>query len=900
MNTKWLTSLKALISPLALGIYITLTFVWLCFTYYASRDLGLQGNFIVQSIRKAHEVSIDYRLLARGPEKSKAPVVLLTVDEKAIDTLGRWPWPRTLMADAVRRATADGAKVLGFDIIFGEKERNDLLFASRDLFAKGVIDRPLMSKMVGIAKTQDGDALLAGVLDRHQQQIIGGTFYQSYDDQNFPPGLLDYCHDLAFRLSQAFQIWDQEEVLISVQDPYQLTPPYVIHEMFTEILKSKVAKVRSEFGESLSASDRVRLKEKTHQVLNSSCHNFFKEAEPVLNKVWVSQIQSQMNPAEFRYKTYSDWLMDFKSKLKPNGIPRVDGWEQNIPTISKSLVHNGYFNAQQDSDGTIRSSPLVTRTGFFVFPSLALKTYLVGMDRNASLQLEFNPATGRKEIAKFEITDNNTGEVVETVPTDGQGRLLINYAGPQKMFPYLSFADLLSDSNTLTIQERVFDPEEKDWVIKEIQVPRKEFLKGKYLLVGATALGIFDLRVTPFEKKTYPGLETHANVLANLLERNFLRPLEDERSQMPFFLLLLGVSHTLLLSQLGAMGGMAVTVGLIAGILGIDKYSLFDQGLVVTVVWPLLLVLFNYLILTTYRYLTEERGKKELRATFQKYVSPSIVEEILSDPKNIELGGKKMELTVFFSDVRGFTTISEKLDPHALTQLLNEYLTPMTEIIFNNQGTLDKYMGDAIMAFFGAPIPYEKHAHFACRAALQSLEKLLELQKDFAARGLPQIDIGIGLNTGEVSAGNMGSQTVRSYTVMGDAVNLASRLEGINKQYGTRIIISEFTHEQVKEDFTCREIDWVRVKGKTKPVKIFELLKEGPLTGNSATHLEVYNAAYIHYRNQSWLEAQELFSKALDLNPLDEVSRLFLSRCANYIDSPPDTGWDGVFEMKTK
>ena len=292
--------------------------------------------------------------------------------------------------------------------------------------------------------------------------------------------------------------------------------------------------------------------------------------------------------------------------------------------------------------------------------------------------------------------------------------------------------------------------------------------------------------------------------------------------------------------------------------------------------------------------------KKELRATFQKYVSPSIVEEILSDPKNIELGGKKMNLTIMFSDVRGFTTISEKLDPHALSNLLNQYLTPMTEIVFANQGTLDKYMGDAIMAFFGAPIPIEKHAHFACRAALQSLEKLFELQKEFAAKGLPMIDIGIGLNSGEVSAGNMGSKTVRSYTVMGDAVNLASRLEGINKEYGTRIVISEFTFEQVKNGFACREIDWVRVKGKTKPVKIYELIREGSAQGNQAKHLEIYNQAYSLYRSQNWLESQELFSRALDVDPNDQVSQMFLSRCANYIDSPPDSGWDGVFEMKTK
>lgn len=900
MKQKWISILKGLVSPIALGIYITLTFVWICFTYYASKDVGLKGNLLVQGILRAHEISIDYRLLARGPVKATAPVALLTMDEKSLETLGRWPLPRSLMAKIVDKAMADGAKVLGFDIIFAEEEVNQLLQASDDLYQQGVIQQDLHQKMRERALLQDGDLRLSQVFDKHRSHIVGGNYYQYYEDQILPEGHVDYCQDMAFKLTQDFQIWDQEEILVSVQDPFMPSPPYVLHEHFVQELKTHREQLFQSMSKDLDAHESAQLAGKVESAMNLYCQTFFDQAKKKFNSIWASQITSQTNPAEFKYQSYSEWLDDFKSKMKSSGIPLVEGWDLNTPQIAQNLNHNGYFNAHQDSDGTIRSSALIARSGYFTFPSLALKSYLVGTNRNASVSLSYNPATSRKDVSKFEITDNNTGEVVAQIPTDGQGKLLINYAGPQKMFPHLSFADLLSESKEVTIQQRVYDKASKEWIVKELKVNRKEFMKDKYFLVGATATGIFDLRVTPFEKKTYPGLETHANVLANLIEQNFLKPWEDERSQMPFFLLVLGLTHTLLLSQLGALGGMGITFVFLAGVLGVDKYALFDQGLVVTIVWPLLLVLTTYLFLTAYRYLTEERGKKELRATFQKYVSPSIVEEILSDPKNIELGGKKMHLTVFFSDVRGFTTISEKLDPHALSQLLNQYLTPMTEIVFENQGTLDKYMGDAVMAFFGAPIPIEKHAHFACRAALKSLDKLFELQKEFAEKGLPQIDIGIGLNSGEVSAGNMGSKTVRSYTVMGDAVNLASRLEGINKEYGTRIVISEFTYDLVKDHFTAREIDWVRVKGKMKPVKIYELLKEGALTGSELEHFKIYCQGYEHYRQQKWYEAQELFSRALDLNPNDFVSQLFLSRCANYIDSPPDTGWDGVFDMKTK
>jgi len=900
MNQKWWQRLKILISPTAVGIYLTLTFVGLCYFYYMKKDDGLKSGFVVQSIRKAHEISIDYRLLARGPISPTAPVVLLTVDEKAVNVLGRWPWPREVIAKSIRRAFEDGVKVMGFDMIFSEPERNEILSTSEDLYRQGLIDTSARDKMKAMALSRDGDSILAHEVALHKKSLVAGSFYQYFEDTNFPPGDVDFCNDLVFHDTPQFSLWDQEEALISVQDPLQVSPPFALTEIFSQRLKGFKTDLLSKYGQNLGRLEENRAQEEVLQKMHEMCYHFFDDvAKDALEDSW-NQISAQMNPADFPYKTYAEWLQDFRSKMMANGVPRVSDWVLNIPLLQNSFANTGYFNANQDSDGTFRGSPLVTRTGFYFFPSLALKTYLVGTDRNASLTFDYNPATGRKEISKFEITDNNTGEVVSQIPTDGQGRLQINYAGPQKMFPHLSFADLLSDSDKMVIQQTIKDPETNQWVPQDITVSRKEFLKGKYLLVGATAKGIFDLRVTPFEKKDYPGLEIHANVLANLLDQNFLRPLKDERSEMPIFLLFLGVLHTLLLTQFGALGGMGMTATLLAGLLGADKFILFDHGIIATVVWPLFEVAAIYTVLTTFRYLTEERGKKELRATFQKYVSPSIVEEILSDPKNIELGGKKMDLTVFFSDVRGFTTISEKLDPHALSELLNQYLTPMTDIIFSNQGTLDKYMGDAIMAFFGAPIPMEKHAHFACRAALQTLTKLFELQREFAAKGLPQIDIGIGLNSGEVSAGNMGSQTVRSYTVMGDAVNLASRLEGINKQYGTRIVLSEFTYERVKEAFTCREIDWVRVKGKSKPVKIYELLKEGALAAPAAEHLKVYRQAYSLYRSQNWLEAQEQFSRSLDLDPEDHVSRMFLERCAQALESPPDSGWDGVFEMKTK
>jgi adenylate cyclase len=332
----------------------------------------------------------------------------------------------------------------------------------------------------------------------------------------------------------------------------------------------------------------------------------------------------------------------------------------------------------------------------------------------------------------------------------------------------------------------------------------------------------------------------------------------------------------------------------------VEKTFFFQKGVVISVAFPLLQFSTSYVVLTFYKYLTEERSKRALRQTFSKYVSPAIVEEVLQDPKNLELGGRKENITVFFSDVRGFTTISEKLDPKALGDFLNSYLTPMTDLVFKNKGTLDKYMGDAVMAFFGAPIHYPDHAKCAARCALQQLEKLKELQAVYAKKGLPVIDIGIGLNTGECSVGNMGSETVRNYTVMGDAVNLASRLEGINKEYGTRIIISEFTHKEIKQDFICREIDWVRVKGKLLPVKIYELIAEGKAPKELDEMIKYFDDGYAFYREKRFEQAIRSFESAASSHPQDMTSQIYIERCRGFIAEPPPENWDGVYVMKTK
>jgi adenylate cyclase len=903
MNKKLKTTIGWLLAPTAIGLYITFFMVTMCLLFYADRDAGIKDRLWVNWLLKLHQSSIDYRLQTRGPQKGSDQVALLVVDDKAVETVGRWPWPRETIAKAVDQAFKNGAKVLAFDIVFSEPSNNVAKQIYDSLHSENALSETFDKALQEQVQKLDGDSVLATSYAKNADKIVAGSQFLYENDNPREPGYLDFCYEMAFRKGPAAPIWDHEEVLISPQDSYRQNLPTKLSDLFVQLLQEREAAVREQFVGGNSKRDQFEINDRVENELESACTTILDDYKDEIESIWQSDIKAAENPKDFKFETYAAWLEDFKNRWPlPNAIPIAQKWTMSIPQIAKETKHTAFFNTDLDLDGTIRSKRLVVRSGQTYFPSLSLKAYLIANHQNAAIKIETNPATGRREISEFGVTDNDTGDMVFKIPTDGQGALMINYAGPQTMFPHMSLAELLNNSDDAEIIYRPSPGKAGKWPQQKMKVKKSEWLKDKILIVGATAVGIFDLRVTPFDKN-YPGAETHANVVSNLLTRKFMRPWDGEPARMPLVLLAIGITLSVALAQLGAIGGLVLASFYLGGFALIDKLYLFDQGIVVTVIWPIILTVTIFIILTFYRYLTEERGKRELRQTFQKYVSPAIVEEILSDPKNIELGGRKTDLTVMFSDVRGFTTISEKLDPRALSDLLNSYLTPMTDIVFKNRGTLDKYMGDAIMAFFGAPLGYPDHAHHACRCALQSLEKLFELQKEYERKGLPTIDIGIGLNSGEVSVGNMGSETVRSYTVMGDAVNLASRLEGINKQYGTRIILSEFTYAKVKNDFICREVDWVKVKGKALPVKIFELIAEKKKTGSNDRMDEVikwFDEGYLKYHEKAWGAALASFTKALNIKPDDEVSKVYLERCQEYLIEPPPDDWDGVFTMKTK
>jgi adenylate cyclase len=708
--------------------------------------------------------TLDLRFLSRGKIPTSDKVALVTIDEKSLDELGRWPWPRTRMAQLLDALVKADAKVVGFDIVWAEPDENSEL-KSLNAVKRKVVDLKLKNPgldryLDGALKRADSDRILADSLARSHRAILG----------------------------YFFQFSPREGSGKKEKTPPQDLPP---------LTPFNIVKFTSE--------EAARV-------------NLFKAEYP----------------------------------------------EVNIPVLSRAAEGAGYFNIFPDPDGTVRWAPLVIQYQDRYYCALSLAVLQKYLD---------NPPLGLR-IAEFGVEQMRLGNL--PIPTNEEGRLLIKYRGPQKTFPHYSATDVIHG-----------------------RIPDGAF-RGKIVLVGATAIGIYDIRVTPFEH-VFPGLEIHANVIDSILQGDFLHRPNWITLVDILVIAVLGLALGALLHRVRAHWGAFIGVALFLSILVLGKILFEARGVWMNLTYPTLNLGFIYLGVTGYRYMTEEKEKKKIRGAFQYYLTASVVEEMLKNPDKLKLGGEKKDLTVLFSDIRGFTSISEQMTPEGLVKFLNEYLTTMTDIVFKYDGLLDKYMGDAIMAIWGAPLDQPDHVKRACLAALDMVEELHRLQKKWSAEGMPYLNIGIGVNAGPMVVGNMGSDRRFDYTVMGDSVNLGSRLEGLNKTYGTNIIASEMTFEKVREEFLGRELDLVRVKGKDRPVKIYELLS--PVRTASPDQQALagsFHDALAEYRKRNWAQARQAFQAVLTQFPQDGPAKLYLDRCRALSENPPAADWDGVYTMTTK
>ena len=547
------------------------------------------------------------------------------------------------------------------------------------------------------------------------------------------------------------------------------------------------------------------------------------------------------------------------------------GFGANLPELQKNAAAAGHFDPLVDEDGISRRVPLVEQYEDAHYEALSLAVARVALGV---------PKVEAGFVGGMGVGDDYAGLEwltlgQRTIPVDAQVATLIPYRGKRGSFPYISASDVLRD-----------------------RVP-PGVLENAIVLVGTTAPGLMDLRATPVDS-VYPGVEVHANMIAGILDQNIKERPPYTLGAEFLMLLLSGLLLAFLLPRLNPLWATALTVAVLSASFMFNLLLWQSANLVLPIASVMLLVTVIFVLNMSYGFFVESRGKRQLAGLFGQYVPPELVDEMAKDPEAFSLEGESRDMTVLFSDVRGFTTISEGLDPKQLTQLMNEFLTPMTHVIHSHRGTIDKYMGDAIMAFWGAPLEDPQHARHALQAAIGMIESLKALQQDFAAKGWPPINIGVGLNTGPMTVGNMGSEFRMAYTVMGDAVNLGSRLEGLTKQYGVHIIVSEFTKAAVP-DFIFRELDVVRVKGKDKPVAIYEpICPAGEEDQATQDELKLYREALKLFRAQNWDLAELQFLNLQKMYPERYLYAVYLERIAYYREDSPGADWDGAFTFKTK
>lgn len=502
------------------------------------------------------------------------------------------------------------------------------------------------------------------------------------------------------------------------------------------------------------------------------------------------------------------------------------------------------------------------------------------------------------------------------IPKFDPGSMLINFYGKSRSFPYYSFLDIVDDKYFQTQAEREYETDLNSWDDPDFGYLNSGVFKDKIVLVGSSMpedKDILPVSMAAGKREgdnTLYGVEVHATAIQNIIRGDFIEKQSSTSEIITIFILTVfifmissfvkkvKVKHGIIIE----FANLLITVVSVIIIYKLSFYMFIEHNFVLAIVSPVMAVVLGYFSSTAYHFIKERRQNVVIRGMFSQYVSSALVNELIANPDKLRLGGEKKNLSILFSDIAGFTTFSEGKEPEVLVSFMNEFLHEMTDLVLSNNGTLDKYLGDAIMAFWGAPIPLDNHAFLACKTALEMENRLNELRDEWVAKGEKPLSIRIGINSGDVVVGNIGGLERFDYTVMGDVVNLASRLEGANKAYKTCIMIGENTYEDVKDQVIVRELDRIQVKGKTISTKVFELL--GMVGDEKAQRkydsFELYYEGLSEYKNRNFVEASKLFINALEKNENDYPSQVYLDRCEFYIKAPPPADWDGVFIMKTK
>jgi adenylate cyclase len=529
---------------------------------------------------------------------------------------------------------------------------------------------------------------------------------------------------------------------------------------------------------------------------------------------------------------------------------------RSLPEIEKGAAGIGLINQIPDDDGVMRRIPLVLEKDGKQMPSLGLVGAMLALGETKFTLKDFDIELGNRRI-----------------PVAGDYKMWINYVGGPGVYPHYSFADVMNG-----------------------RVP-VEKLKDKIVFVGATALGIYDLRVTPFDKNV-PGVELHATVTDNIISERFIRQSGIESLIDMAFIVVMGALAYFLTARLHQSRAIPATIVLLSGYIWFTTY-MFNHGHWISMIYPVISVVISILVGSGFRYLVLERSAREMRSMFSSYLSPKLVARLEKDPEAAKIGGDNKEVTVLFTDIKGFTSFSEAHPPQEVVSRLNEYLGAMVQVIEQRDGTIDKFIGDGIMAYWGAPLAQPDHAKLAIDCIKAIDESMKGLRNKWLAVGMEPFTIRGGIQSGEVVAGNVGLAGKKmEYTVIGDTVNQAARLEGTAKYYGVNYLVGEETYQRTRDVCRYREVDKIRVVGKHMPVTIYE-----PLEGLSRLDQPTakrFDIALTLYRAKEWEQARSGFKEVLDAVPEDKPSKIYVERCEYFMQNAPPADWDGVFNRAEK
>ncbi|MFC1624213.1 CHASE2 domain-containing protein [Candidatus Omnitrophota bacterium] len=836
-------------------------------------------SFLFSDLYESFESkTIDLRFQLRGAISQRQDILFVEMDERAIEDMGRWPWPRDIFARIIDTLKALNVKTILFDVTFTEPTQL-------------VVDREKLSVGLGLEENKKiiqnfvaatGEALTEGQVSPSEakdslnqinegielwEEKIQKTFYETVKDNDlilaeaiknagnvylgYNLEVLHTAEDILRNntypgLRKELIGWAEENPEGSFTDlpPRLKNTPFTpqettlflkrsnIYTLLNKNLELGLEDLTRALGESDSTDLRVHYNDVRTKLFKERLEDALKETSGLSFKELVWEL-GLFRPADIQLLKEQHQSYELEQLFSKNtGIPYSDK-EDFLPAIkmsppilplAKEIKGAGYLNAIGDKDGTLRKVPLFVRYKDRIYPHIALRFILDDWDIDPQEELRITPQS-------LEIRGTR-------IPVDEKGFLFVNWVDKwQDSFQHLSCSEVYrlwqlkrnveenlklspEELEAGNLKESLTEDKNK---LEEANKKLAPLLKDKICIIGLTAPGTHDYTPIPLEPD-YPAVGTHANVLNTILEGNYLYKADLRTNLAIIFIIAIftGIAVALLSPMYSLISSFSILI----------LYSLVcaflfkERGLWVDMVRPLGTVILSYIGIVSYNFATEEKEKRWIRNAFGHYVSKNVMEEILKDPSKLKLGGERKDLSVLFSDIRGFTTYSEKHQPEEVVNILNEYLDEMTKVILKHNGTLDKYVGDEIMAVFGAPAATIEtdHAERAVATALDMLKRLKELQEKWKTEGKEPLDIGVGINTGPMIVGNIGSTERMDYTVIGDAVNLGARIEALTRDYNNHLIISEFTYAYVKDMVEAKALDAVKVKGKEEPVMMYEVL----------------------------------------------------------------------------